>query len=31
LLDDGFPIDTRTAQGKFFFHMTGALAEWSAI
>jgi DNA invertase Pin-like site-specific DNA recombinase len=27
VLDGGYPIDTTTAQGKFFFHMTAALAE----
>ncbi len=27
VLDGGFPIDTRTAQGRFFFYMTAALAE----
>jgi DNA invertase Pin-like site-specific DNA recombinase len=27
VLDGGYPIDTTTAQGKFFFHITAALAE----
>jgi DNA invertase Pin-like site-specific DNA recombinase len=27
VLDGGYPIDTTTAQGRFFFHMTAALAE----
>ena len=27
ILNGSFPIDTTTAQGKFFFHITAALAE----
>lgn len=30
-VDGGMPIDTTTAQGRFFFHVMAALARWSAI